>query len=120
MDEVIDQSTFSQDQEQFLAPPEILAKKIQSPENKKVPLGKKALLITGIVFGLILVSGIVYRTFFFALPEPQVVVVASPTPIPTEKTELQKQLQAMEEAVDAANPHTYSFPPPPVDMNVTF
>ena len=120
MHEILDQSSFSHDQERFLAPPEVLEQKLNQPEKKPWPIQKKALVGTGVIFCLILFTGIIHRTFFFVPVVPEIVVPPSPTPIIVSETQLQKELGALKDTLNAANPHTYSFPPPPVDMNVVF
>jgi hypothetical protein len=114
---MIEQSTFNQEQEYTQPPPEVIAaqkaKQAETPKRSK----KWWFIGGGALFLLILVVAVLLQ----GQKTPPITVPLTPTPVPLVKSsEMEKELARLRLLVQQADPEGDPFPPPQVDMNVSF
>lgn len=116
------QSQFSAEQAILQKPPELTPPQYQDHETHTTRRAqyRKLAMGVGVFFVLVIVISGLYRVFFFHPSNSGVTPPPSPTPFTQELTGTQKILYDLNVNITKADPQTFSFPPPPVDMRVTF
>lgn len=116
------QSQFAAEQALIQTPPE-LDPTLHPPtqhEAQKANPRKHMLVIGGSVLGGVVVLSVILGIFFKKPATVSQVATPPPEEAVQQLNSTQQALKTLQDEVDAANPQDYSFPPPPVDMNITF